>query len=177
MIMTRIFKINIKNNFLHDKNYLLFYICTLILLLIILLKIYKINLFYLFLSFSFFFVLYLYLKFSPNSISEFSETFYFARGNDGMVHYGFARIMANNFSSGNFYDGFRGVEDTFYFMPLTRYINTALFIFFGDTILGSIFLISFFPILIFKLLNLFIALENIKILSCNFSFFFQYLNH
>ena len=164
-------KINIKNNFLHDKNYLLFYICTLILLLIILLKIYKINLFYLFLSFSFFFVLYLYLKFSPNSISEFSETFYFARGNDGMVHYGFARIMANNFSSGNFYDGFRGVEDTFYFMPLTRYINTALFIFFGDTILGSIFLISFFPILIFKLLNLFIARKISKYLVIIFLFF------
>ena len=164
-------KISIKNNFFYDYNYILFYITTLVLLLILLLKIYKINFFYLFLSFSFFLVLYLYLKFSPNSISSFSETFYFARGNDGLVHYGFARIMANNFILGNFYEGFKGVEDTFYFMPLTRYINTILFIFFGDTILGSIFLISFFPILIFKLMCLFLSQKASKYLVFIFLFF------
>ena len=149
-------KINIKNNFFYDHNNILFYILTLILLSILLLKIYKINLFHIFLSLSFFLVLYLYLKFSPNLISGFSETFYFARGNDGLVHYGFARIMANHFILGNFYDGFKGVNDIFYYMPLTRYINTILFFFFGDNILGNIFLISFFPIMIFKLINIFL---------------------
>ena len=123
---------------------------------IILLKIYRIDLFYLFLTFSFFIVLYLYLKFSPNLVSGFSETFYFSRGNDGLVHYGFARIIANNFILGNYYEAFKGVENVFYFMPLTRYLNAFMFIFFGDSILGSIFLISFFPVLIFKLLNLFL---------------------
>ena len=164
-------KINIKNNFFYDYNYILFFIFTLILLLILLFKIYKVDLFYLFLSFSFFLVLYLYLRFSPNLISGFSETFYFARGNDGLVHYGFARIIANNFILGNFYDGLRGVEDTFYFMPLTRYINTILFFFFGDNILGSIFLISFFPILIFKLLCLLIDTKASKYLVFIFLFF------
>jgi len=164
-------KINIKNTFFYDNNYILFYISTLILISIILLNIYKINLFYIFLSLSFFLVFYLYLKFSPNSISGFSETFYFARGNDGMIHYGFARIMANHFILGNFYDGLNGVEDTFYFMPLTRYINTILFIFFGDTILGHIFLISFFPILIFKILSLFLSFKTSKYLVLIFLFF------
>jgi hypothetical protein len=47
-------KINIKNTFFYDNNYILFYISTIILISILLLNIYKINLFYLFLSLSFF---------------------------------------------------------------------------------------------------------------------------
>jgi hypothetical protein len=164
-------KINVKNNFFYDNNYIFFYISTLILISILLLNIYKINLFYIFLSLSFFLVLYLYLKFSPNSISGFSETFYFARGNDGLMHYGYARIMANHFILGNFYEGLKGVEGTFNFMPLLRYINTFLFIFFGDTVLGSIFLISFFPILILKMLSLFLKFKASKYLVLIFLFF------
>jgi len=164
-------ELNIKNNFFLDQYYILFYILTLILLSIILLKIYRIDLFYLFLTFSFFIVLYLYLKFSPNLVSGFSETFYFSRGNDGLVHYGFARIIANNFIFGNYYEAFKGVENVFYFMPLTRYLNAFMFIFFGDSILGSVFLISFFPILIFKLLNLFLIKKISRYLILIFLFF------
>ena len=87
------------------------------------------------------------------------------------MHYGYARIMANHFISGNFYDGLKGVEDTFNFMPLLRYINTILFIFFGDTVLGSIFLISFFPILILKILSLFLSFKTSKYLVLIFLFF------
>ena len=71
-------------------------------------------------------ILYLYLKFSPNLVSGFSETFYFSRGNDGLVHYGFARIIANNFILGNYDEAFKGVENVFYFMPLTRYLNAFI---------------------------------------------------
>jgi len=161
----------IKANFFYDNNYLFFYTLTIILLLIIVITIYKIKYLYLITSISFFIVLFIYLKFSPNAISGFSETFYFARLNDGLIHYGYARIMANHFVLGNFYEGLKGAADVFYFMPLTRYINTLLFILFGDNILGSIFIISFFPILIFKILNLFFDDKTSKYLVIIFIFF------
>ncbi len=148
-------ELQVKANLFYDNNYLFFYTLTIILLLIIILIIYRIKFFYLITSISFFLVLFLYLKFSPNTISGFSETFYFARLNDGLIHYGYARIMANHFVLGNFYEGLKGAADVFYFMPLTRYFNTLLFILFGDNVLGSLFIISFFPILILKFLNLF----------------------
>lgn len=144
-----------KDNFL-EYNYYFYFIVTLSLIIMILLNIYKLNIFYLFLSISFFIVFFIYFKFSPNDISNFSETIYFDRGMDGMAHYGFSRIIANNLFLGNYYESLKGVEEIFYYMPLTRYVNVILSFLFGDNILGNIFLISFFPIMIFKLINIFL---------------------
>ena len=46
-----------------------------------------------------------------------------------------------------------------------------MFIFFGDSFLGSIFFISFFPVLIFKLLNLFLIKKISRYLILIFLFF------
>ena len=151
-------ELNIKihnDNFL-KYNYYLYFIVTLSSIIIFLLNIFRLNIFYLFLSVSFFLVFFIYFKFSPNDISNFSETIYFDRGMDGMAHYGYSRIIANHLFLGNYYESLKGVEEVYYFMPLTRYLNVILSFLFGDNILGNIFLISFFPIIIFKLINIFL---------------------
>ena len=163
-------KLDIKKNFLLDNNYYIYNIVKLILVSIILFQIFKINKLFIFFSTSFFIVLFLYLKFSPNEISNFSETFYFDRGMDGMAHYGYSRIILNNFFLGNFYESLKGVEEIFYYMPLSRYLNSILSIFFGDNILGNIFIISFFPILIFNILSLLLSIKYAKYLTFLFIF-------
>ena len=87
-----------------------------------------------------------------------------------MAHFGYARSILNNFFQGNLFEAFKGVEETFYYMPLTRYLNSFLMIFFGDTILGSIFLISFFGIVIFYTTNIIINTLYAKILTSFFLF-------
>ncbi len=163
-------KLDIKKNFLLDNNYYIYNIVKLLLVSIILFQIFKINKLFIFFSTSFFIVLFLYLKFSPNEISNFSETFYFDRGMDGMAHYGYSRIILNNFFLGNFYESLKGVEEIFYYMPLSRYLNSILSIFFGDNILGNIFIISFFPILIFNILSLLLSIKYAKYLTSLFIF-------
>ncbi len=163
-------KLNLKKNYFLDNNYYIYNIITLILVSIILLQIFKINKLFLFYSISFYIVLFLYLKFSPNEISNFSETFYFDRGMDGMAHYGYSRIILNNLFLGNFYESLKGFEEIFYYMPLSRYLNSILSIFFGDNILGNIFIISFFPILIFSIINLLLGIKLAKYLTFLFIF-------
>jgi len=79
-----------------------------------------------------------------------------------MGHYGFARIIFNSFMLGDYYEALRGGVDSFYYMPLLRYINSFLMIIFGDTMLGSFFIISFFPIMIYKIMNI-LLLKNISL--------------
>ena len=87
-----------------------------------------------------------------------------------MAHYGYARVILNNLFSGEIYTSLKGTEEVFFYMPLMRYINSLLMIFFGENILGVIFLISFFPIIIFKTLNIFLNLKISKILTLIFLF-------
>ena len=164
-------QLKIKNNIFYDNLNLLFFI-SLFLLLIIVLKLYKEkNYFYLFITITFYLILFLYFKFGLDPISGYSETIYFDRGMDGMAHYGFARVILNNLFLGEIYNGLKGTENIFYYMPLTRYINSVFMIFFGENILGVIFLISFFPILIFKTLNIYLDSKNSKIFTIIFVFF------
>ena len=88
-----------------------------------------------------------------------------------MGHYGFARIIFNSFVLGDYYEAFRGGVDSFYYMPLLRYINAFLMIFFGDTVLGSIFIISFFSIVLYKFLNLLFIKKISSTLTLIFIFF------
>lgn len=146
----------IENNFFYENLNYIFYLIILIQIVLFLnffIKKNTVNFSYVFFNLSFFFVLFVYLYFAQ-LISGLSETIYFDRGSDAMGHYGFARIILNNFILGNFYEAFRGGVDSFYYMPLLRYINSFLMIFFGDTVLGSIFIISFFGILLYKLLTI-----------------------
>ena len=55
-------------------------------------------------------------------------------------------------------------------MPLSRYLNSIFSIFFGDNILGNIFIISFFPILIFNILSLLLDIKYAKYLTLLFIF-------
>ena len=170
----RSLKIEINKNFLHDNSKSIFYIITIIQLIIlfsIVIKFKSINFFYIFLNLSFYFVLFLYFKFGLQAVSGFSETIYFNRGADGMAHYGFARLILNHFFTGNFYEAFKGFESTFYYMPLLRYINATLMLAFGETILGSIFIISLFGILIYKTLIFFTS----KKVSCILTFIFIFI--
>ena len=163
-------KINIKKNILYDNSYLIYNLLSVLLISIILINFFNINKLFLFFSISFYVVLFIYLKFSPNSVSGFSETFYFDRGMDGMAHYGFSRIILNNIFLGNIYEGLRGVESIFFYMPLSRYLNAFFSLFFGDTILGNIYLISFFPIIFYKIFELFLKNSLPKILTLIFIF-------
>lgn len=169
----RSLKIEISKNFLHDNFRSIFYIITIIQLIIlfsIVIKFTSINFFYIFLNLSFYFVLFLYFKFGLQAVSGFSETIYFNRGADGMAHYGFARLVLNHFFTGNFYEAFKGFESTFYYMPLLRYINATLMLAFGETILGSIFIISLFGILIYKTLLFFTSKKVSRVLTLIFIF-------
>ena len=169
----RTLEIEISKSFLHDHYKSIFSIITIIQLLIIfsfctLFK--SINFFYIFLNLCFYLVLFLYFKFGLQTVSGFSETIYFDRGRDGMAHFGYARLILNYFFTENYYEAFKGVEGTFYYMPLLRYINALLMIFFGETVLGSIFIISLFGILIFKTLSILIGDKASYILTLIFLF-------
>ena len=169
----RSLKIEISKNFLHDNYKSIFYIITIIQLIFlfsVVIKFTSINFFYIFLNLSFYLVLFLYFKFGLQAVSGFSETIYFNRGADGMAHYGFARLILNHFFTGNFYEAFKGFESTFYYMPLLRYINATLMLVFGETILGSIFIISLFGILIHKTLIFFTSKKVSLILTFIFIF-------
>ena len=163
-------KLQIKKNFIFD-NFNFIFLISLIFIFLITLKIHKKkNYFYLFITLSFYLILFLYFKFGLNPISGYSETIYFDRGMDGMAHYGFSRVILNNLFSGEIYNALKGTEKIFYYMPLMRYINSILMIFFGDNILGTIFLISFFPVLVFKTLDIFFTTKNSKIFTIIFLF-------
>ena len=163
-------ELNINKSFIYDNLNIIFLI-SLLFIFFVFINIHKEkNYFYLFLIVSFYFILFLYFKFGLNPISGYSETIYFDRGMDGMAHYGYARVILNNLFSGEIYTSLKGTEEIFFYMPMMRYINSLLMIFFGENILGLIFLISFFPIIIFKILNIFLTVKNTKILTLIFLF-------
>lgn len=163
-------EIKIKKSFLYDNISFFTYLLTFFQIILLFSFFKKYNFFNLFLIISFYFILFLYFRYSLQPISGFSETIYFDRGMDGMAHFGYARSILNNLFQGNYFEAFKGVEETFYYMPLTRYLNSFLMIFFGDTILGSIFLISFFGVVIFYTLNIIIKTLYAKILTSIFLF-------
>ena len=160
--------IDINKNFYFDNIFLLIYLITFFQLMLIFYNFVKVNKFYLFTIFSFYLALFLYFKFGFQPISGFSENIYLDRGMDGINHFGFGRIILNNIFLGNFQEAFRGSEDIFYFMPILRYINALFMVFFGDNLLGSIFLISLFAILVHKVLNMFISVKSSNILTILF---------
>ena len=86
-----------------------------------------------------------------------------------MAHYGYARVILNNLFSGEIYNSLKGTEEIFFYMPLMRYINSLLMIFWGKHI-RSYFFNIFFPIIIFKTLNIFLNLKIAKILTLIFLF-------
>lgn len=164
-------ELEIKKNLLYDNLDIIFLLSFILIFLIFLIFYKEINYFYLSTIVFFYFVVFLYFKFGLKPISGYSEFIYFDRGMDGMAHYGFARVILTNFFLGEISNSLIGSEEIFFYMPLMRYINSILMIFFGDNILGVIFLISFFPIIIFKTLNIFLNSKNSKILTLIFIFF------
>ena len=169
----RTLEFEIKKSFLHDNYANIFSIIVIIQLLILFsfaINFKSINFFYILLNMCFYLVLFLYFKFGLQTVSGYSETIYFDRGRDGMAHFGYARLILNYFFTENYYEAFKGVEGTFYYMPLLRYINALLMIFFGETVLGSIFIISLFGILINKILNILIGNKSSLILTFIFLF-------
>lgn len=160
--------IDINKNFYFDNIFLIIYLITFFQLTLIFYNFIKVNNFYLFTIFSFYLVLFLYFKFGFQPISGFSENIYLDRGMDGINHFGFGRIILNNIFLGNYQEAFRGSEDIFYFMPILRYINALLMILFGDNLLGSIFLISLFAILVNKVLNILTSVKTSNILTILF---------
>ncbi|MDB9773932.1 hypothetical protein OAB35_00390 [bacterium] len=169
----RTLEIEINKSFLHDHYKNIFFIITLIQLLILFsfcTSFKSINFFYISLNLCFYLVLFLYFKFGLQTVSGFAETIYFDRGRDGMAHFGYARLILNYFFTENYYEAFKGVEGTFYYMPLLRYINALLMIFFGETVLGSIFIISLFGILIYLILSILIGDLASRILTFIFLF-------
>tara|TARA_B100000579_G_scaffold209176_1_gene170833 strand:+ start:881 stop:2866 length:1986 start_codon:yes stop_codon:yes gene_type:complete len=163
-------EIEINKSFFFDNIYIFIYLLILLQLSLLFFYYYKYNYFNIVTVFSFYLILFLYFKFGLQPISDFSETIYFDRGMDGMAHYGYARVILNNFLLGNYFESFKGVEEIFYYMPLTRYLNSFLMIFFGETILGSIFLISLWSIVLFATLRLFLDKKISKVLTIIFLF-------
>ena len=78
-----------------------------------------------------------------------------------MAHYGYARVILNNLFSGEIYTSLKGAEEIFFYMPLMRYINSLLMIFLVKIYWINFFNI-FFPIIIFKTLNIFLNLKILK---------------
>ena len=70
-------------------------------------------------------------------------------GSDGLIFNSFASDIVENLKNLKFLLVLRGGEDVFYFQPGMRYYVSIFKIIFGETNFGYIFLVSFFPYLIF----------------------------
>ncbi len=80
-------------------------------------------------------------------------------GGDGLVFYGYARLMLQNFISGNYLEVLRGLEDSFYYMPGLRYLRLIELILFGDTFYGYLLFLLFIPIIVFNFLRSILPLK------------------
>ena len=78
---------------------------------------------------------------------------YFRGGADGLFHEAKGYEIINNIYNFNFYEAFRGGEDTFYFMPGLRYFIALNKIIFGETSYGYILIAGLLPIFIYNLLK------------------------
>lgn len=85
-------------------------------------------------------------------------------GGDGLVFYGYARLMLQHLISGNYLEVLRGVEDSFYYMPGLRYVRLIELILFGDTFYGYLLFLLFVPIIIFYFLRSVFPLKHSMIL-------------
>lgn len=85
-------------------------------------------------------------------------------GGDGLVFYGYARLMLQQLISGNYLEVLRGLEDSFYYMPGMRYLYLIELIFFGDTFYGYLLFLMFIPIIIFNFLRTIFSIKSSIIL-------------
>ena len=72
-------------------------------------------------------------------------------GSDGLIFNSFASDIVENLKNLKFLLVLRGGEDVYYFQPGMRYYVSIFKIIFGETNFGYIFLVAFFPYLIFLL--------------------------
>ena len=101
--------------------------------------------------------------FNEDLPSRFSPFIYMARGNDGLMFYGYGREILSYLSEGNIFMAFRGGIDIFFWMPGMRYFHSILMLVFGETFLGYILLGILMPFIIFSLLKNFFS-EKISLI-------------
>lgn len=78
-------------------------------------------------------------------------------GNDGLYYDGVGRAIIQYILAGNFFDAFRGEEDTFYYGgPGFRYFRALEHVIFGETFLGYLTLLVAFPIAVQALFQRFV---------------------
>jgi hypothetical protein len=80
----------------------------------------------------------------------------FDSGDDGLVYDGYARVMLQHLVAGNVYEALRGVESVFYFTPGSRYLRAFEHVIFGESYLGYLAVMLFFPLLVFAVFRRFL---------------------
>ncbi len=85
-------------------------------------------------------------------------------GGDGLVFYGYSRIMLQQLIAGNYLEVLRGAEDTFYFMPGLRYLRLIELIIFGDSAYGYLLFLLFIPVIMFNFLRSLFSLKTTIVL-------------
>ncbi len=94
--------------------------------------------------------------------SKFSSFIYLQRGNDGIGFYTKGREGLMYLLNGNFIEFLKGGANIFYNMPGMSYLSSILLLFFGESFIGHMLIISFIPFVIYllikKLINRFYAI-------------------
>ena len=98
--------------------------------------------------FSFLVSLALSFYFYPNLINKF---IIFEGGNDGLLYVHFAHLISDFLSVQDFKGAFMGGEEAFDLMPFYRYVWVINFILFEESPWMLIFILTFFPIVIYKI--------------------------
>jgi len=75
-------------------------------------------------------------------------------GNDGLLYVHFAHLISDNISNANYALAFMGGEKAYDLMPFYRYIWVANYLFFGESPWMLYFILTFFPLVIFKVFEL-----------------------
>ncbi len=100
--------------------------------------------------FSFFLSLIFSFYFSPSLIDKF---ILFEGGNDGLLYVHFAHLISDFLSIGAYKSAFMGGEKAYDLMPFYRYIWVINFILFEESPWMFMFILTFFPIVIYKIFN------------------------
>ena len=88
--------------------------------------------------------------FYPNLINKF---IIFEGGNDGLLYVHFAHLISDFLSVSNFMGAFMGGEAAYDLMPFYRYVWIINFILFEESPWMFMFILTFFPIVIYKVFN------------------------
>ena len=86
--------------------------------------------------------------FYPNLINKF---IIFEGGNDGLLYVHFAHLISDFLSVKDFKGAFMGGEEAYDLMPFYRYVWVINFILFEESPWMLIFILTFFPIVIYKI--------------------------